>query len=299
MRSVPRAALRLPMVTIIGWLLCSVGCARGKPQAYDVVPDNRVDEQLFLLRELEVLHTGLPADFDDRDRLAEDLLGTRHALDRLAAYARAKQMNKRLIAMYDDTLKLVDQYSGLLIDLGALDQNYSRRLAQLSVDQSIDGWSKGLETGSALAFVGAEPTTASVVLGTLIIKQSFEAYQQRQHLTDEQSLAAQRRVQQFLVDRSRLLGRIEVQAGVLAEQYGWAPPEVGFDHSLASAQPVIGASRSGNLQSLREALRDGCARGGLLGNQGPGNPLFGRPASPFLSALDMIVTVLPRQEVNS
>jgi hypothetical protein len=124
MRSIPRTAFRLPMVTTVIWLVGSLGCAAAEPQAYDLVTDKSVDEQLFLLRELDVLHTSLPANFDDRDQLAENLLEVRHALDRTAAYARAKKMNKRLIGMYDHSLKLVDEYSELLIDLGAFSRSF-------------------------------------------------------------------------------------------------------------------------------------------------------------------------------
>jgi hypothetical protein len=87
-------------------------------RVYDLVTDKNVDEQLYLVRRLEMLHSIFSSTESNADQLAADLFATRFEMTRIEEYARAKSMDDRLIQLYGDSIKLVDQYANVLMDSG-------------------------------------------------------------------------------------------------------------------------------------------------------------------------------------
>lgn len=177
----------------------------------------------------------------------------RHELERTREFAKTKGMDDRLVAMYSDTIQLVDHYGEMLIDFGAIDKEFYRKSVRQITNDSVDNFIEGFGVGGTLALAGVEPITATLVIGGLMIKKALDGYQQQQQLDDEKALALERRVKQYLIERSRMLGRIEVQAGVLAEKFGWDAHEVGFDQdNEKESQQILAALKANDYHYLLE-----------------------------------------------
>jgi len=216
----------------------------------NVKSDAVVDEQLYLLRRLEFLYTLWPTGLGDRQEVTKELAALRHEFVRSIEFAKLKGMDDRLITMYRDSIDMADRYSELLTDLGAIDRDFYRKSIQQETDAGVDNFTEGFGLGGGLAMAGVEPVTATVVIGGMAIKQAVARYQQQQQLDEQRSLAVERRANQYLVERSRLLGRIEVQAGVLAEKFDWGKQEVGFDQDEKESQQVLSAVQNNDFAFL-------------------------------------------------
>lgn len=215
-----------------------------------VTPDAKVDEQLYLLRKLEFLYSHWPTGLGDRQEVSQELAALRHEFVRAREFAKARGMDDRLVAMYSDSLEMADRYGELLTDLGAIDRDFYRKSVQQTTEAGVDNFTEGFGLGGGLAVAGVEPITATVVIGGLAIKQAVAGYQQQQQLDEQRAFALERRANQYLIERSRLLGRIEVQAGVLAEKFGWDAHEVGFDQDEQESRQILAAVEAGDYAFL-------------------------------------------------
>jgi tetratricopeptide (TPR) repeat protein len=160
-------------------------------------------------------------------------------------------MDAGLQSMYADTIKLIDSYAELLIDLGVLDREYQRKASEQSTADTTDSATKGFSLGGAMAAAGVEPGTAFVIGTGMLIKEGFASYQKGQRLADERAVALERRQNQYIAEYSRGLGRIRVQADVLSEKHGWGKGEVGFDQDEAETQQVLKAWEQADLGFLQ------------------------------------------------
>lgn len=226
----------------------------GEP-TYVLHTDELADEQLFLVRRLEILHEVFSSPATDDQAMAAALLATRHELHRIQEYAKTKEMEPRLISLYSDTLELLDQYSKLLIDVGAIDRQFERELTEHSVTKIADDIKDGFKAGGAMAVAGVEPTTATTVLAGMTIRSAYRFHQQRSKLLEDAQLKSERRVHDFQIERSRLVGRIQVQASVLAEKLGWEPAEAGFDETEESRTLLLNALQRNDFDVLLEQLK--------------------------------------------
>jgi len=221
----------------------------------NLTPDAKVDEQLYLIRKLEVLHSRCPTELEDSEKVSRELAALRHELVRALEFAKAKGMDDRLVTMYSDSIEMVDRYGELLSDLGALDKEFYRKSIQQSIEAGVAGFKEGSALGSALAAAGIEPTTATFAIAGMTIKKAVEEYQQQKQLEEEKNRALERRLSQYLNERSRLLARIQIQAGALAEKFGWGAHEVGFDEDEKESQQILAAVESGRYDLLLERAK--------------------------------------------
>jgi tetratricopeptide (TPR) repeat protein len=228
-------AMTLARATV--WTFVLLGCMTGQLEAqapadepiYDLVPNKNVSEELYLVRRLETLHSIFASSESNADQLAADLFATRFEMARIEEYARAKFMDDRLIQLYGDSIQLLDQYSNVLMDMGAIDREFERELGKHGVESVTRGVADGLQATGGLTAVGADPWAGAVVIAGMAAEKSYSVYQERQCLRQENEYTKTRRYHGFEVERARLLGRIQVQVGVLAEKRKWLPTEVGFD----------------------------------------------------------------------
>lgn len=193
----------------------------------DLSTDATVDEQLFMVRRLENLYAQWPSDFSDRAAATSRTVRLRDELIRAHAYLQDKECDKRLLAMYADSIAMAERYGEFLADIGAIDADFKRQRDGAS--DIVDGFGEGARAGIGLAMASVEPVTASLVIGGMAIKKGIQSYEESKRLTAANAAAIDRRLDKYLVERSRLLGHIEVQAEVLAEKHGWETTEVGFD----------------------------------------------------------------------
>lgn len=241
------------LILLVGFC-CHPVAAPADESIYALVTDKEVDEQLYLVRRLELLHRVFAADLSKGDQLAADLLATRYEMARIKEYAEAKSMDKRLVELYADSLQLIDQYSKVLMDIGAIERQFERDLSEHTITGITRGFTEGLEAGGGMAAVGVEPMTGAAIIAGLAIEKTYSAQQQRQKLQDEKDFTKLRRYHDFEVERSRLLGRIQVQAGILAEKFKWLPTEVGFDSTAEEEEQLLAAVGRGDYGIARERL---------------------------------------------
>lgn len=227
---------------------------QGEEKPFQLNPDPKADEQLFMVRQLEMLHAGWPTDLSDREVVEPHLVELRQSVNRCLEYTKARKMDAGLQSMYADTLKLIDSYAELLIDLGVLDREYQRRATEQSTADTTDSATKGFSLGSAMAAAGVEPHTAFVIGTGMLIKEGFASYQKSQRLADERAAALERRQNLYIAEHSRVLARIQVQAGMLCEKYGWRKSEVGFDQDEAETQQVREALEQFDLGFLQNRI---------------------------------------------
>ena len=204
----------------------------------DIEPDAKVDEQLFMVRRLEFLHAALPTSLEDQKQITVQLASLRHELVRGEEYAKTKRMDDLLITMYSDSIRLADEYAELLTDLGVLDRELYRKAVQQTANDITDSGVGGFVLGAGMAVSNIAPPVAAVVLVGWAVKKSVDVYLKEKRIENERKVAIERRMTQFLTARSRILARTEIQAGVLAEKFHWAPNEVGFDQDENEARRI-------------------------------------------------------------
>ena len=215
--------------------------------------DPAVDEQLFMIRRLEDFFTRWPSDFSDREKATAAISDLRHQLTLAHTYVQEKGCDKRLIAMYSDSIAMAERYGEFLADIGAINADFKRRIEETGT--LVEGVETGAKAGVGLALAGVEPFTATLALGGLMIKQGIATYEERNRLSQEQAAAIDRRLDKYLAERSRLIGHVEVQAEVLAEKHGWEAAEVGFDQDDEESARLADAVTSSDFQFLTEHLQ--------------------------------------------
>lgn len=216
--------------------------------------DPTVDEQLFMIRRLEDFFTRWPSDFSDRGKATEAISNLRHELTLAHTYLQEKGCDKRLIAMYSDSIAMAERYGEFLADIGAINADFKRRIE--GTGTLVEGVEAGAKAGVGLALAGVEPMTATLAIGGLMIKQGIATYEERNRLSQEQAAAIDRRLDKYLAERSRLIGHVEVQAEVLAEKHGWKAAEVGFDQDEEESARLADAVTSSDFQYLTEHLQE-------------------------------------------
>lgn len=221
---------------------------------FDLRTDEGVDEQLYLARRLEMLHAVFASETSDPDALAKQLLATRYEMARIKEFAELKFMDDRLVQLYSDSLALLDQYSKLMIDVGAIDRHYERQLSERSVSGVARAMTESAQAGGGLAVAGADPYTAGLVIAGLMVEEGISAHHERKSLLEERDATKLSRMHEFDVERSRLLGRIQVQVGILAEKHKWAPAEAGFDATNEEVERFRNAVHREDLPAIRGYL---------------------------------------------
>jgi hypothetical protein len=220
-----------------------------------LTPKAEVDEQLFLIRKLEFLYLQWPTDLKDQKTVAKRLAALRYELVGVEAFATTKNYDKKVIALYSDTIELVDLYSDLLIKMGAIDENFYRELNKKALEGGIDNFREGFLGGGAAALLGIEPITASVILGGHFIKKAFEAHQEQQQLEEQRENEIENLQNDYLNKRSRRLGKFEAQLDfLLQENSTWDKNEVGFDQDEEESQRILKATQTNDRQFLMERL---------------------------------------------
>ena len=192
----------------------------------DLAPDPKVDEQLFMIRQLEHLYSQWPRNFEDPKNVAKDLARVRHQLVRGQEYAKEKTMDKRLIDMYEESIKLADNYSDFLKNINLIDGDFYDK--KISEDQ-INLIGKTAEGLGAMVAVGFEPISASAILVEKLIRSEIESDSRNKKHEREKAFEIQKETNKYLNARSKTFGKIEIQADVLAEKLKLEPLEVGFD----------------------------------------------------------------------
>ena len=121
----------------------------------DLSPLPGVDASLFLVRKLETLLEQLPTTFDDGKAAAKRLAVIRTDLISTRTSVRTLGLDKSLDRMYEVALSGVDDLASLLIDLGAIDENYYKQQSDHSSRTVVEGASGGWQVGSAVAGLGS------------------------------------------------------------------------------------------------------------------------------------------------
>jgi len=221
-----------------------------KTSSLGIEVDPKADEQLFMLRKLEFLYSQWPTQLANQELVSRQLADVRRELVRGKEYAKAKGMEERLVTTYSDSIEIADRYGELLADFGAIDRDHFRKLKEAGEGGGLESAVQGFGLGQALAQAGIEPISATLILSGYAIKRAWDGYQQGQQLDEQRATALQIRLNQYLIERSRLLGRIEVQAGVLAEKLHWGVAEVGFDQNEVESTRVQEATERGDVKFL-------------------------------------------------
>jgi hypothetical protein len=138
----------------------------------DLTPDPKVDEQLFMIRQLEHLYSQWPRNFGDPKNVAKDLARVRHQLVRGEEYAKEKMMDKRLIDMYEESIKLIDNYSVFLKNINLIDGDFYDKKTSEDRSNLIEKTAEGL---GAMTAVGFEPMSASAILVGMLIRSGIES----------------------------------------------------------------------------------------------------------------------------
>ena len=198
-------------------------------QAYKINIDPNVDEQLYLIRRLDILLGLWPTKLDNSKETSQKLASLRRELGRANEYAKTKKMDDHLVGMFADSIEMLDGFSELLTDLGAIDRDHYQEAVRQSMGAGVDSFTNGFGAGGALAVAGVEPFTATIISGGLAIKQALNQYRQQGKLENARNLALEKRTNKYLNERSGLIAKIQVRAGTLAEKNKWKSQEVGFD----------------------------------------------------------------------
>jgi len=219
----------------------------------DLTPDPKVDEQLFMIRQLEHLYSQWPRNFGDPKNVAKDLARVRHQLVRGEEYAKEKMMDKRLIDMYEESIKLIDNYSVFLKNINLIDGDFYDK--KISEDRSnlIEKTAEGL---GAMTAVGFEPMSASAILVGMLIRSGIESDNRNKKHEREKEFEIQKETNKYLNERSRTFGKIEIQVDVLAEKLKFEPLEVGFDQENNDDEKVYKAWKELDVNFLYERVEN-------------------------------------------
>ena len=216
----------------------------------DLTPDPKVDEQLFMIRQLEYLYSQWPRDFDDPIKVAKDLASVRQRLVRGQEYAKEKIMEKRLIDMYEESIKLADTYGNFLKNIKLIDGDFYDKKSSEDVNNVIDNAKEGFGLGTALAVAGFEPISASAIIVGMMIKSAIDSNSRNKKHEREKAFAIEKETNKYLSERSKTFGKIEVQVDVLAEKLKLEPLEVGFDQENNDDEKVYKAWKDRDLEFL-------------------------------------------------
>ena len=219
----------------------------------DLTPDPKVDEQLFMIRQLEHLYSQWPRDFGDPKNVAKDLARVRHQLVRGEEYAKEKTMDKRLIDMYEESIKLADNYSDFLKNINLIDGDFYDK--KISEDQ-INLIGKTAEGLGAMVAVGFEPISASAILVEKLIRSEIESDSRNKKHEREKAFEIQKETNKYLNARSKTFGKIEIQADVLAEKLKLEPLEVGFDQENNDDEKVYKAWKEQDVDFLYQRIEN-------------------------------------------
>ena len=219
----------------------------------DLNPDPKVDEQLFMIRQLEHLYSQWPRNFGDPKNVAKDLARVRHQLVRGEEYAKEKTMDKRLIDMYEESIKLADNYSDFLKNINLIDGDFYDK--KISEDQ-INLIGKTAEGLGAMAAVGFEPISASAILVEKLIRSEIESDSRNKKHEREKAFEIQKETNKYLNARSKTFGKIEIQADVLAEKLKLEPLEVGFDQENNDDEKVYKAWKEQDVDFLYQRVEN-------------------------------------------
>lgn len=219
-------------------------------RAPDLTSDPKVDEQLFMIRQLEYLYSQWPRDFDDPKKVAKDLANVRQRLVRGQEYAKEKIMEKRLIDMYEESIKLADSYGNFLKNVKLIDGDFYDKKSSEDFNNVIDKTTEGFGVGTALAVAGVEPISASAIIVGMMIKSAIDSNSKAKKHEREKALAIEKETNKYLSERSKTFGKIEVQVDVLAEKLKLKPLEVGFDQENNDDEKVYKAWKDQDLEFL-------------------------------------------------
>jgi hypothetical protein len=196
----------------------------------DIKSAANIDENLFLLRSLELTYERWPRNSLDRDYLQSWLAQTRLRTSRLRATIKDKRLDPNVGKLYDDCLQLLDTYEIYLANLGAIDRNAVKLAQEDSTKVARTAFKLSFETANEAQQRG-ETAPRSIGAGIVagIVGGAIEDYQRGQARDETKRVALEAEMRRVNAAWTDAKSTAEVIVDRLTKLYGWKPGEAGFD----------------------------------------------------------------------
>lgn len=218
--------------------------------AFEVVTAEGVDERLFLMRALETLYEGWPTAGEGRS-LEAAIAALRHEATRHQLYIRERGIEDRIAGLYGDLVALLDTYADCLAEAGRIERGGASRAdrerAEALTKSSFQG---GIAAGEAWQD-GATGGEALVAWAGLTLVGTLASEMANAPARDEAKRAAmEANVRQFVARHSEALATAEGATLALADRYGWAKGEAGFDTTPEQSRQIMDLAARGDTLGL-------------------------------------------------
>ncbi len=272
-------------------VLCGLGCAyltilfgvfgsffsgattKNKPQAVNLTPTEQhaieqhepleitpaanVDNELFLLRNLENLYDNWPAYDANPQQLQNNLEQFRNNAERYVAYLKSANADPKITAAYVDLVEGIDFYVDALVETGMIAKRAEAKGNKESLETSVSaGWNAGLLAAS-LENQGAKQGDALAVAAVVGIADFlWSNYNMGMERDAAKQAALDAANRKFRVRYSSIRASNRVVALNLTTQKGWHNGEAGFDDSDEDQARVQQFITNNDLGALTQLVRD-------------------------------------------
>lgn len=223
---------RLPVLfaLLLMGLAPSVTRAEDADAPYDVQPLPNIDENLFLVRALGYVYTRWPQDPTDARGVLAFTADTRQLLLRYRQRIVTQQLDPAVGGMYDDALKLLDDYESCLAELGEINRKDAEQASKDAGRALVTGIYQGAQAAQKAKDLGATQDQAKTIGSVAVIGEGINDYDKRtanrKTATASEVAAATARVKR-LMDAS--LKRRQADVVDITARHGWAVGEAGFE----------------------------------------------------------------------
>lgn len=204
--------------------------AQNRDVPLEIKPAAYVDEQLFLVRALEVAYEGWPRGAVEREQVEPWLMYMRSHLSRLRAIVDDKDLDPRIGVLYDDCLALLTTHETYLANLGVIDRATQRQEQRDTgaVVQTTFKWTFGAADVAKKRGASDKESIAAGVVGG-IAAGFLKAYQQGREREDAAQAALEAEARKVDAAWTTTMAKAGTIVQRLTEKYHWKQGEAGFD----------------------------------------------------------------------